>query len=79
MSVFNFYTRLNLVMLLGIRADNVPDLLEGIRNVLPASIYFHTHRFLAQQQAFTTGQTNDFTYWVTSFLNLLEPGESEKE
>jgi hypothetical protein len=72
---FRFYTRLNLVELLGRRAKNVPQLLEGLREVPGTSIYYHTHRFLQQHQHLSPEPPNDFAFWVTNALNLDGLGE----
>jgi hypothetical protein len=75
MKPFRFYTRLNLVELLGRRAVNVAQLLAGLREVPGTSIYYHTHRFLQQHQYLSPEPPNDFAFWVTSALNLADLGE----
>lgn len=75
MSVFNFKTRLNLVEMLGIRAHNVSGLLEQIRVVPGASIYYHTHRFLQQHNHLCPEPPNDFAFWITNALGLDGLGE----
>lgn len=75
MSVFYFKTRLNLVEMLGIRVRNVPDLLEQIRQVPGASIYYHTHRFLQQHHYLCPEPPNDFAFWIANALGLDGLGE----
>ena len=68
MADFTFYTKLDQTILLGTRARNVQGLLEGIRTVPDASIYYHTHRFLQQHHYLSPEPPNDFAYWVTEVL-----------
>lgn len=72
---FNFYTRLNLTELLGKKAKNLSELLEGLRTVPGSSIYHHTHRFLQQHHFLSPEPPNDFAYWVTNVLQEEELGE----
>jgi hypothetical protein len=72
---FYFYTRLNLVELLGKQAKNLSALLDGIRQVPDSSIYYHTHRFLQQHHYLSPEPPNDFAFWVTNSLGLDGVGE----
>lgn len=72
---FRFYTRLNLSELLGLKALNLIELLEIIKNVPGSSIYHHTHRFLQQHQYICPEPPNDFAYWVSEVLGEDELGE----
>jgi len=72
---FQFCTQYHLVTLLGIKAKNPSELLEGIRKVPPSSIYYHTHRFLQQHHYLSPEPPNDFAYWLTNVLNIKELGE----
>ncbi len=72
---FHFYTRLNLIELLGRRAKNVIELLEGLRQVPGSSIYYHTHRFLQQHHFLSPEPPNDFAFWVVNSLGLDILGE----
>jgi Family of unknown function (DUF5752) len=74
-TTFRFVTRLNLVELLGRKAKNVPELLEGLRLVPGTSIYYHTHRFLQQHHYLSPEPPNDFAFWVTNALGLDNLGE----
>lgn len=74
-SGFHFYTQSHLVKLLGIKAKNPIELLDGIKKVPTASIYYHTHRFLQQHHHLSPEPPNDFAYWLTNILNLKELGE----
>jgi len=72
---FRFYTRLNLIELLGKLAKNVAGLLEGLKQVPGSSIYYHTHRFLQQHHYLSPEPPNDFAFWVTNSLSLDRLGE----
>lgn len=72
---FHFFTRLNLVELLGRKAKNVAELLQGIKEVPGSSIYYHTHRFLQQHHYLSPEPPNDFAFWATSSLGLDKLGE----
>jgi len=72
---FHFKTRLNLTELLGRKAGNVLEFLEGIETVPGSSIYYHTHRFLQQHHFLSPEPPNDFAYWIANVLgedNLAE-------
>ncbi len=72
---FQFYTRLHLSELTGLKAANVSELLELIKTVPGSSIYHHTHRFLQQHQYLSPEPPNDFAYWVSNVLGEPELGE----
>jgi len=74
-ATFRFVTRLNLVELLGRKARNIPELLEGLRLVPGTSVYYHTHRFLQQHHYLSPEPPNDFAFWVTNALGLNDLGE----
>lgn len=74
-NTFHFYTRLNLTELLGRKAKNISELLEGIRAVTGSSIYYHTHRFLQQHHFLSPEPPNDFAYWVGNILQEEKIGE----
>jgi len=75
MDPFRFRTKLDQTLLLGRRATNTTQLLEGIRSVPEPSIYYHTHRFLQAHHFLTPEPPNDFAYWVTNVLNDAILGE----
>ena len=72
---FLFYTRWHLSELLGIKASNLRQLLEHIKDVPGSCIYHHTHRFLQQHQYLSPEPPNDFAYWVREVLGDDELGE----
>ena len=61
---FHFYTEMGLVELLGMKAKNLAELLEGNKTVPGACIYHHTHKFLRQHNYLSPEPPNDFAYWV---------------
>ncbi len=73
---FHFYTESHLVRLLGLKAKNTLELLEGMKKVPASSIYYHTHRFLQQHHYLSPEPPNDFAYWLTNILNLKQLGEA---
>ena len=72
---FHFYTRLNQTELLGKKARNLVELLEGIKIVPDSSIYHHTHRFIQQHHYMSPQPPNDFADWITGVLNEDALGE----
>ena len=72
---FRFNTKLDQTILLGTKAKNIPELLNGLRSAPDVSIYFHTHKFLQQYHYLSPEPPNDFAYWVTNILNEAALGE----
>ena len=72
---FKFFTRLQLPELTGLRAANLNQLLECIKNVPVSSIYYHTHVFFREYQYLAQDSTSDFAYWVSEALGEVELGE----
>lgn len=73
---FYFYTEAHLVKLLGLKAKNIVELMDGLKKVPESSVYYHTHRFLQQHHYLTPEPTNDFAYWITNILNQEELSEA---
>jgi hypothetical protein len=73
---FHFYTQHNLVYLLGLKARNPVELLDNIKKVPAASIYYHTHRFIQQHQYLSPEPPNDFALWLKDTLHLECLGEA---
>ncbi len=69
LNAFRFCTKLDQTLLLGKKASNIGQLLEGIRSVPESSIYHHTHRYLQAHHYLTPEPPNDFAYWITNVLN----------
>lgn len=65
---FHFYTLHNLTYLTGRKAQNLAELLAGIREASKESVYYHTHQFLEQHEFLSPEPPNDFAYWITNVL-----------
>ncbi len=63
MDALHFFTKLDQTLVQGLPATSMDDLLAGIRSVPDASIYFHTHRVLFQNQ------------FLSPFLALTREGD----
>jgi len=72
---FNFHTQYHLVELLGRKARNPGELLNGIKTVPASCIYYHTHRFLQQHHYLSPEPPNDFAFWLIEILHLSSLGE----
>ena len=72
---FQFYTRLSLCELTGLKAGNLRELLSCLKIVPEAVIYHHTHHFLEEHQYLSPEPPNDFSYWVTAALGEALLGE----
>jgi len=72
---FVFYLEYNLPILLGKKATNIYELLDGIKTVPDASIYYHTHKFLKQHHYLIPEPPNDFAYWIRNILHQPQLGE----
>jgi hypothetical protein len=68
-SEFHFRTKLDLPLVLGIRASNLHELSEAIKQVPDSSIYYHTHRYLEQHHFLSPEPPNDFAYWVSEIIS----------
>ena len=66
---FQFYTRVSLRELTGLKAKNLQELLSHIQTVPDSVIYHHTHHFLQEHQYFSPEPPNDFAYWIKAVLN----------
>lgn len=75
MEKFKFFTRLHLSESLGLKAVNIEELLERLREVPGSCIYHHTHRYLQQHEYLSPEPPNDFAYWVSGVLGEEELGE----
>jgi hypothetical protein len=72
---FRFFTRLNLTELTGLKARNLPELLDLLEVVPSACVYYHTHQFFQEHDYLTVGPSNDFAYWVGEILREEALGE----
>jgi len=74
-NTFKFYSEYNLPVLLGKKATNIYELLDGIKNIPAASLYYHTHKFLKQHHYLVPEPPNDFAYWIRNILIQPKLGE----
>lgn len=74
-NTFRFYSEYNLPVLLGKKATNIYELLDGIKTVPASSIYYHTHKFLKQHHYLIPEPPNDFAYWIRNVLVQPKLGE----
>jgi hypothetical protein len=72
---FYFYTSQPLVELTGLRAGNLAELLEHIKEVDGSSIYFHTHHYVREHHFLYNEYPSDFAYWIGEILQERELGE----
>ncbi len=68
-SSFQFYTRLHLKQLTGLKASNLLELIEIIKTAPDAVIYYHTYHFLEEHQYLTPEPANDFALWIDDSLD----------
>lgn len=73
---FVFMTSIQAVQLTGIRAKNLAELHEGIRQVDGSSIYHHTFRFLRLLHFLPDTTHSDFAFWIGE--NLKETAIAER-
>jgi small-conductance mechanosensitive channel len=72
---FRFYTRLHLKELTGLKARNLGELADILKEVPDSVIYYHTHHFLEEHHYLTPEPANDFALWVSDELGDEVLGE----
>jgi hypothetical protein len=72
---FIFCTERRLVMLTGLKATRLTDLLDGLRQVPGSSIFYHTHHQYLSHHFETPVFSNDFALWVSEALQEDRLGE----
>ncbi len=72
---FEFYSRLNLTLLTGLKAHDLAEMAAILRQVQGSVIYHHTHHFLVQHQHLSPEPPNDFAYWIRNILLEERLGE----
>jgi hypothetical protein len=65
---FMFYTERRLVALTGLRARNLEELLQRLREVPGSSVFYHTHHLYLAHHFETPQFTNDFALWAGEAL-----------
>jgi hypothetical protein len=72
---FRFYTRLYLKELTGLKASNLVELVNLLKEVPDSVIYYHTHHFLEEHHYLTPEPANDFALWISDELGDEVLGE----
>jgi small-conductance mechanosensitive channel len=72
---FRFYTRLYLKELTGLKASNLAELADLLKEVPDSAIYYHTHHFFEEHHYLTPEPANDFALWVSDELGDEVLGE----
>lgn len=72
---FHFYSRLHLTELTGLRAKNLRELCNILKEVPESVVYFHTHNYLEQHFYLVPEPANDFATWISESLGDEALGE----
>src|SRR3989304_3413676 len=72
---FRFHTHAHLKELTGLKASNLRQLVEVLRNAPDSVVYYHTHHFLEEHHYLTPEPANDFALWVSDALGDEVLGE----
>ncbi len=72
---FRFFNRVHLTELTGIKAKNLKELVDILKNAPDSIVYYHTHHFLEEHHYLTPEPANDFAVWVSAVLGEEVLGE----
>lgn len=72
---FRFYSRLHLKELTGLKASNLRELVDVLKEAPDSVVYYHTHHFLEEHHYLTPEPANDFALWVSDVLGDEVLGE----
>ena len=72
---FRFFNRVHLTELTGIKAKNLKELVDILKNAPDSIVYYHTHHFLEEHHYLTPEPANDFAVWVSDVLGDETLGE----
>jgi len=72
---FHFHSRTHLTELTGLKAKNLRELVDILKQAPDGVIYYHTHHFLEQHHYLTPEPSNDFAIWVGDALGDEVLGE----
>lgn len=61
---FRFYTRLHIKELTGLKANNLSELVNILKEVPDSVVYYHTHNFIEEYQYLIPQPANEFALWV---------------
>jgi hypothetical protein len=73
---FRFFDRVHLTELTGIKAKNLKELVDILKNAPDSIVYYHTHHFLEEHHYLTPEPANDFAVWVSAVLGDEVLGEN---
>jgi len=72
---FRFSNEVHLTELTGLKARNLHELVDVLKEAPDAVVYYHTHHFLEQHHYLTPEPSNDFAVWVGDTLGDEVLGE----
>ena len=72
---FRFSTRTQLTELTGLKARNLRELVERMKQVPDSVMHYHTHHFLEEHHYLVPEPSNDFGVWVSDALGEEALGE----
>lgn len=61
---FRFSTRLHIKELTGLKAKNLSELVNILKDVPDSVVYYHTHNFIEEYHYLTPQPANEFALWV---------------
>jgi len=65
---FHFVDQVHLKELTAIKAKNLRELVDILRNAPDSIVHYHTHHFLEEHHYLTPEPANDFAVWATDVL-----------
>ncbi len=65
---FRFFSHSHLKVATGLKARNLPELVNILKQAPDAVIYYHSHHFLEEHHYLTPEPSNDFALWVGDAL-----------
>lgn len=65
---FHFYTRLHIKELTGLKAKNLSELVNILKEVPDSVVYYHTHNFIEEYQYLIPQPANEFALWVSDVI-----------
>jgi small-conductance mechanosensitive channel len=72
---FYFKTQTHMTDLTGLKASNLQELVKIVKQAPDSTIYYHSHRYLEEQQYLVPRPSNDFSRWVKEALENAELAE----
>jgi len=65
---FHFHTRLHMKELTGLKAKNLTELANILKEVPDSVVYYHTHSFIEEYQYLIPQPANEFALWVSDVI-----------